>query len=108
MDTITKLADERLSSIVYISNQKICTSEPTQTLPFLFSQPKPQFILKNIRVTAKAYKKLSQIILIPSVKEISSTFRADLDAYRWDKSFAPLGNQTAIPQMSSPYLRAFE
>jgi hypothetical protein len=35
MDTITKLAEERLTTIVYISNQKICTSEPIQTLPFL-------------------------------------------------------------------------
>jgi len=36
MDTITKLAEERLTGIVYISSQKIFT-EPIQTLPFLFS-----------------------------------------------------------------------
>ena len=34
MDTITKLADERLTSIVYSSTQKICTSELINTLPF--------------------------------------------------------------------------
>jgi hypothetical protein len=45
--------------------------------------------------------------LIPSDK-ISSTLRVYLDAYRWDKSLAPFGNQTAIPQMSSPYLSDFE
>jgi len=37
MDTIEKLADELLIRIVYISNQNICTSEPIQTLLFLFS-----------------------------------------------------------------------